>query len=157
MENKIKAMEDMFDRWYSTLNEVQRVNLQRFSKEYPLRCLEENIFSHAKINDIEVDVPSTALSEIKVTEEEDKRVEIIKCEFIPLVNLNKFSDKSIKERIDESFLNLFNNKRNEHATKKIVFYCMLPLMISKRSGDEYFGVFGTFFVGEPSIIIEKSF
>ena len=156
MENKIKAMEDMFDKWYSTLNEVQRVDLQKFSKEYPLRCLEENIFSHAEINDIEVDVPPTVLSEIKISEGEYKRAEIIKCEFIPLINLNKFSDKSIKERIDESLLNLFSDKRNEHATKKIVFYCMLP-MISKRSDDEYFGVFGTFFVGDPSIIIEKNF
>ena len=149
-------MEDMFDKWYSTLNEVQRVDLQKFSKEYPLRCLEENIFSHAEINNIEVDVPPTVLSEIKVIEREDKRVEIIKCEFIPLVNLNEFSDKGIKERIDESLLNLFSDKRNEHATKKIVFYCMLP-MISKKGGDEYFGVFRTFFVGDPSIIIEKNF
>lgn len=156
MENKIKAMEDMFDKWYSTLNETQRVDLQKFSKEYPLRCLEENIFSHAEINDIEVDVPPTVLSEIKISEGEYKRAEIIKCEFIPLINLNKFSDKSIKERIDESLLNLFSDKRNEHATKKIVFYCMLP-MISKKGGDEYFGVFGTFFVGDPSIIIEKNF
>ncbi len=156
MENKIKEMENMFDRWYSTLNEVQRMDLQKYSKEYPLRCLEENIFSHAEINNIEVDIPPTVLSEIKVIEGEDKRVEIIKCEFIPLVNLNEFSDKSIKERIDESLLNLFSNKRNEHTTKKIVFYCMLP-MISKRGGDEYFGVFGTFFVGDPSIIIERSF
>lgn len=156
MENKIKEMEDMFDRWYSTLNEAQRMESQAFSKEYPLRCLEENIFSHAKINDIEVDVPPTVLSEIKVIEEEDKRVEIIKCEFIPLVNLDEFSDKSIKERVDESLLNLFSNKRNEHATKKIVFYCMLP-MVSRRGGDKYFGVFGTFFVGDPSIIIERSF
>lgn len=150
-------MEDMFDKWYSTLNEVQRVDLQKFSKEYPLRCLEENIFSHAEINDIEVDVPPTVLSEIKISEGEYKRAEIIKCEFIPLINLNKFSDKSIKERIDESLLNLFSDKRNEHATKKIVFYCMLPLMISKRANDAYFGVYGTFFVGEPSIIIEKRF
>lgn len=150
-------MEDMFDKWYSTLNEVQRVDLQKFSKEYPLRCLEENIFSHAEINDIEVDVPPTVLSEIKISEGEYKRAEIIKCEFIPLINLNKFSDKSIKERVDESFLNLFNNKRNKHAIKKIVFYCMLPLMISKRANDAYFGVYGTFFVGEPSIIIEKNF
>lgn len=157
MENKIKAMEDMFDKWYSTLNEAQRVDLQKFSKEYPLRCLEENIFSHAEINDIEVDVPPTVLSEIKISEGEYKRAEIIKCEFIPLINLNKFSDKSIKERIDESLLNLFSDKRNEHATKKIVFYCMLPLMISKRANDAYFGVYGTFFVGEPSIIIEKNF
>lgn len=149
-------MEDMFDKWYSTLNETQRVDLQKFSKEYPLRCLEENIFSHAEINNIEVDVPSTVLSEIKISEGEYKRAEIIKCEFIPLINLNKFSDKSIKERIDESLLNLFSDKRNEHATKKIVFYCMLP-MISKRGSDEYFGVFGTFFVGDPSIIIEKNF
>lgn len=156
MENKIKAMEDMFDKWYSTLNEAQRVDLQKFSKEYPLRCLEENIFSHAEINDIEVDVPPTVLSEIKISEGEYKRAEIIKCEFIPLINLNKFSDKSIKERIDESLLNLFSDKRNEHATKKIVFYCMLP-MISKRGDDEYFGVFGTFFVGDLSIIIEKNF
>lgn len=156
MENKIKEMEDMFDRWYSTLNEAQRMELQAFSKEYPLRCLEENIFSHAKINDIEVDVPPTVLSEIKVIEGEDKRAEIIKCEFIPLVNLDEFSDKSIKERVDESLLNLFSNKRNEHTTKKIVFYCMLP-MISRRDGDKYFGVFGTFFVEDPSIIIERSF
>lgn len=156
MENKIKEMEDMFDRWYSTLNEAQRMEPLAFSKEYPLRCLEENIFSHAKINDIEVDVPPTVLSEIKVIEGEDKRAEIIKCEFIPLVNLDEFSDKSIKERVDESLLNLFSNKRNEHATKKIVFYCMLP-MISRRDGDKYFGVFGTFFVGDPSIIIERSF
>lgn len=156
MENKIKEMEDMFDRWYSTLNEAQRMELQAFSREYPLRCLEENIFSHAKINDIEVDVPPTVLSEIKVIEGEDKRAEIIKCEFISLVNLDEFSDKSIKERVDESLLNLFSNKRNEHATKKIVFYCMLP-MISRRDGDKYFGVFGTFFVGDPSIIIERSF
>ena len=77
MENKIKAMEDMFDKWYSTLNEVQRVDLQKFSKEYPLRCLEENIFSHAEINNIEVDVPPTVLSEIKVIEREDKRVELM--------------------------------------------------------------------------------
>lgn len=156
MENKIKEMEDMFDRWYSALNEAQRMESQVFSKEYPLRCLEENIFSHAKINDIEVDVPPTVLSEIKVIEGEGKRVEIIKCEFIPLVNLDEFSDKSIKERVDESLLNLFSNKRNEHTTKKIVFYCMLP-MISRRDGDRYFGVFGTFFVGDPSIIIERSF
>lgn len=81
MENKIKEMETMFDKWYSTLNEVQRMDLQKYSKEYPLRCLEENIFSHAKINDIEVDIPPTVLSEIKVIEGEDKRIEIIKCKF----------------------------------------------------------------------------
>ncbi len=154
MENKIKAMEDMFDKWYSSLTEVQRVDLQKFLKEYPLRCLEENIFSHAKINDIEVDVPPTVLSEIKVIDGEDKRAEIIKCEFIPLVDLEEFSNKGIKERVDESLLNLFSNKRNEHATKKIVFYCMLPLV---SRNNKCFGIYGTFFVGDPSIIIERSF
>lgn len=153
MENKIKAMEDMFDKWYSTLNDVQKIDLQKFSKEYPLRCLEENIFSHAKINDIEVDVPSTVLSEIKVIEGEDKKVEIIKCEFIPLINLEDFSDKSIKERVDESLLNLFSSKRNKHITKKIVFYCMLPLI---SINDKCFGVYGTFFIGDSSTIIERS-
>lgn len=157
MENKIKEMETMFDKWYATLTDVQRVHIGQFCRAYSLRNIEEDILSFAKMNDIEVKVPSCAITELEIEEEgkEEKRIELVKCDFIPLVKSDDtFPINSIEDKVElfkANLCDLFVKAKTDHITKKVTFYCMCPFMerlevAADKDIGKHFGIFGTFYI-----------
>lgn len=155
MDDRILNMDNMFDKWYATLTDAQRVHIGQFCRLYPLKNIEEDILSFAKMNDIEVEVPSCVITQLEVEEEgkEEKRIELVKCDFIPLVK----SDDTSSIKTDEDRVELFKAKlcelfvkaKTDHITKKVTFYCMCPFMerlevATDKDIGKHFGIFGTF-------------
>lgn len=157
MDDRILNMDNMFDKWYATLTDAQRVRIGQFCRIYPLKSIEEDILSFAKMNDIEVEVPPCVITQLEVEEEgkEEKRLELVKCDFIPLVK----SEDTSSIRTDEDRVELFKAKlcelfvkaKTDHITKKVTFYCMCPFMerlevATDKDIGKHFGIFGTFHI-----------
>lgn len=157
MDDRILNMDNMFDKWYATLTDAQRVRIGQFCRIYPLKNIEEDILSFAKMNDIEVEVPSCVITQLEVKEEgkEEKRLELVKCDFIPLVKSEDTSSiKTDEDRVElfkAKLCELFVKAKTDHITKKVTFYCMCPFMerlevaVDKDIG-KHFGIFGTFHI-----------
>lgn len=157
MDDRILNMDNMYDKWYATLTDAQRVHIGQFCRIYSLKNIEEDILSFAKMNDIEVEVPSCVITQLEVEEEgkEEKRLELVKCDFIPLVKSDDTSSiKSDEDRVEifkAKLCELFVKAKTEHIAKKVTFYCMCPFMerlevAADKDIGKHFGIFGTFHV-----------
>lgn len=157
MDDRILNMDNMFDKWYATLTDAQRVRIGQFCRIYPLKSIEEDILSFAKMNDIEVEVPPCVITQLEVEEEgkEEKRIELVKCDFIPLVKSEDTSSiKTDEDRVElfkAKLCELFVKAKTDHITKKVTFYCMCPFMerlevAADKDIGKHFGIFGTFHI-----------
>ena len=134
--SKIEKMENFFHQWYSILNPLQKIDADNFLSSYPIQEIENDIFSAAEKNNIEIVVPPARLFQVEI----DNRVEILECKFIPFVNANN-ADSFRKE-----LFNLFEITKSTYPDKRITFYCMCPFIKSfSFSTKEYqYGILGTF-------------
>lgn len=130
----IEKMENFFHQWYSILNPLQKIDADNFLSGYPIHEIENDIFSAAEKNNIEIKVPPARLFQVEV----DNKVKILECKFIPF---GKTADSFRKE-----LFNLFENTKSTYPDKNITFYCMCPFIKSFAiSSKEYqYGILGTF-------------
>lgn len=134
--SKIEKMENFFHQWYSILNPLQKIDADNFLSSYPISEIENDIFSAAEKNNIEIEVPPARLFQVEV----DNKVKILECKFIPFVTANN-ADSFRKE-----LFNLFEITKITYPDKHITFYCMCPFIKSfSFSSKEYqYGILGTF-------------
>jgi hypothetical protein len=130
--SKIEKMENFFHQWYSTLNPLQESDVNSFLLSYPLQEIENDLFSAAETNNIEIEVPPARLFRVEV----DNKVKILECKFIPFANTK--SEDFYKE-----LFNLFENTKSTYPDKHITFYCMCPFIKSFSFSTKY-GILGTF-------------
>ena len=137
--SKIEKMENFFHQWYSILNPLQKIDVDNFLSSYPIREIENDIFSAAEKNNIEIVVPPARLFQFEV-ENKVKTPErkILECKFIPF---GSNTDSFRKE-----LFNLFENTKSTYPDKLITFFCMCPFIKSFAiSSKEYqYGILGTF-------------
>jgi hypothetical protein len=140
--SKIEKMENFFHQWYSTLNPLQEVDVDNFLLSYPLSEIENDLFSAAEKNNIEIEVPPARLFQVEV-ENKVKTPErkILECKFIPFVNTKS-------EDFRKELFNLFENTKSTYPDKLITFFCMCPFIKSfSFSTKEYqYGILGTFWM-----------
>lgn len=131
----IGKMEDFFHQWYSILNPLQKIDADNFLSSYPIHEIENDLFSAAEKNNIEIKVPPARLFQVEV----GNRVKILECKFIPFVNTK--SEDFCKE-----LFNLFENTKSTYPDKHITFYCMCPFIKSfSFSTKKYqYGILGVF-------------
>jgi len=135
--SKMEKMEDFFHQWYSTLNPLQEKDVNNFLLSYPLHEIENDLFSAAEKNNIEIEVPLARLFQVEV----DNTVKILECKFIPFVNTKS-------EDFRKELFNLFENTKSTYPDKLITFYCMCPFIKSFSSSTGYYqyGILGTFWI-----------
>jgi len=139
--SKIEKMENFFHQWYDILNPLQKIDADNFLLNYPIHEIENDIFSAAEKNNIEIEVPPAMLFQVEV-ENKVKTPErkILECKFIPF---GKTNDSFRKE-----LFNLFENTKSTYPDKLITFFCMCPFIKSfSFSAKEYqYGILGTFWI-----------
>ena len=112
-------MENFFHQWYDTLNPLQETDVDSFLLNYPLHEIENDLFSAAEKNNIEIDAPLARLFQVEI----DNKVKVLECNFIPFVNINK---ENKTDFFRKELFNLFENTKNTYPDKHITFYCMCP-------------------------------
>jgi len=133
-------METNFKYWYATIEPKRQIKVNQFLLSYPLREITEDIFSAAEQNSINIAVAPATIFNTTVKNEE----KTVKCNYFPLESIRN-------EKRAFTFCNnlkeLFKNTKSDYADKKIVFYCLLPLMSYSISNDQFsFGTYGNFLI-----------
>ena len=139
----IGKMEDFFHQWYSILDPLQKIEIDNFLLEYPINEIENDLFSAAEKNSIEIKVPPARLFQVEI----GNRVKILECIFIPLTKTKtKTNIENKTDLFSKELFNLFENTKSTYSDKRITFYCMCPLIKSfSFSAKEYqYGILGTF-------------
>lgn len=138
----IGKMEDFFHQWYSILDPLQKIEVDNFLLKYPTHEIENDLFSAAEKNSIEIKVPPARLFQVEI----GKRVKILECKFLPLVPLVKTNIENKTEFFHKELFNLFEITKNTYSDKRITFYCMCPFIKSfSFSTKKYqYGILGTF-------------
>lgn len=112
--SKIERMENFFHQWYDILNPLQKIEAGNFLSSYPIQEIENDIFSAAEKNNIEIEVPPARLFRVEV----ENKVKILECTFIPFVN-TKNEDK--KDFFRKELFNLFETTKSTYPDKRITF------------------------------------
>lgn len=137
MENTIKILEENFFRRYDKLEKPEQQELALFTREYPLRILEEDILKIAKEYDIKIVPVQTVATEVSNSKNE-------KCIVITRsVSLIDDYPRLHQNEIAAVFATNLRSLFSKNVSKS--FYCLCPLILD--SVHKTVNIFGEFFAG----------
>lgn len=131
MEAIIKTLEENFYKRYDKLNKSDQQELALFTKNYPLRVLEEDILKIAKEYDIKVIPAQTVATEIS-----NSKAVIAKS-----ISLIEDYPRLHQNEIAAVFVSNFRSLCSKNVGKS--FYCLCPLILDNV--HKTINIFGEFF------------
>lgn len=131
MKTIIKTLEENFYKRYDKLNKSDQQDLALFTKNYPLRVLEEDILKIAKEYDIKVVPAQTVATEIS-----NSKAVIAKS-----ISLIEDYPRLHQNEIAAVFVSNFRSLCSKNVGKN--FYCLCPLILDNV--HKTINIFGEFF------------
>lgn len=131
MKAIIKTLEENFYKRYDKLNKSDQQELALFTKNYPLRVLEEDILKIAKEYDIKVVPAQTVATEIS-----NSKAVIAKS-----ISLIEDYPRLHQNEIAAVFVSNFRSLCSKNVGKS--FYCLCPLILDNV--HKTINIFGEFF------------
>lgn len=135
MENTIKILEENFFKRYDKLDKFEQQELALFTREYPLRILEEDILKIAKEYDIEIVPVQTIATEVSNSKNE-KCIVITKS-----ISLIEDYPRLHQNEIAAVFTTNLRSLFSKNVGKS--FYCLCPLILDNV--HKTINIFGEFF------------
>ena len=135
MKAIIKTLEENFYKRYDKLNKSDQQDLALFTKNYPLRVLEEDILKIAKEYDIKVVPAQTVATEISNSKNE-KNIVIARS-----ISLIEDYPRLHQNEIAAVFVSNFRSLCSKNVGKN--FYCLCPLILDNV--HKTINIFGEFF------------
>lgn len=131
MKAIVKTLEENFYKRYDKLNKSDQQELALFTKNYPLRVLEEDILKIAKEYDIKVIPAQTVATEIS-----NSKAVIAKS-----ISLIEDYPRLHQNEIAAVFVSNFRSLCSKNVGKS--FYCLCPLILDNV--HKTINIFGEFF------------
>lgn len=135
MENTIKILEENFFKRYDKLDKSEQQELALFTREYPLRILEEDILKIAKEYDIEIVPVQTVATE--VSNSKNEKCIVIARSISLIEDYPRLHQNEIAAVFTANLRSLFSKNVGKS------FYCLCPLMLDNV--HKTINIFGEFF------------